>query len=434
MISLIVVLAILISIALGYKTKINTGFFAMGFAYIIGCFVLNLKASQVIAMWPISIFFVIFSVSLFYNFALVNGTLEKLSLHILYKCRKMPKLLPFVIFFAAVLISGLGAGYFTVMVFLAPLTLLLCKETGMSTMVGSIILSYGSLAGANFMTSGCGIVFKSFIESAGFKDLSFVYTAYIFIITMIVPILLILAFVIFSKNLRNMGKTLDIKKPEPFDKNQKINLYLIIAMVLIVLVPPVLHLVIPKNAVITFINSKMDVGLVSIIFSIIVLMLKIADQKAAIAKVPWSTLIMICGVGMLISVAIKAGTIKLLASWISGNLPAFAVPIVLSIVGGLMAAISSTLGVVVPALFPAVPSIAQATGISPAILFICIVIGAQSASISPFSSGGSIVLGSCSDEEERNKLFPRLLFIAAPMCMGIATVVSIIISLVTTIK
>ncbi|AGY74710.1 MULTISPECIES: SLC13 family permease [Clostridium] len=430
MISLIVVLAIIISIALGYKTKINTGFFAMGFAYIIGCFVLNLKASQVIAMWPISIFFVIFSVSLFYNFALVNGTLEKLSLHILYRCRKMPKLLPFVIFFAAVLISGLGAGYFTVMVFLAPLTLLLCKETGMDTMIGAVILSYGALSGANFMTSGCGIVFKSFIESAGFKDLSFLYTAYIFIITMIIPILVILAFMIFSKNLRNLGKTLNIKKPEPFDKKQKINLYLIIAMVVIVLAPPVLHLIVPKNVVITFINSKMDVGLVSIIFSIILLMLKIADQKAAIAKVPWSTLIMICGVGMLISVAIKAGTIKLLAGWISGNLPAFAVPIVLSIVGGLMAAISSTLGVVVPALFPAVPSIAQATGISPAILFMCIVIGAQSASISPFSSGGSIVLGSCSDEEERTKLFPRLLFIAAPMCMGIATVASIIISLV----
>lgn len=431
MTSLIVVLSIAISIALGYKTKINTGFFAMVFAYIIGCFVLNLKTSEVIAMWPISIFFVIFSVSLFYNFALVNGTLEKLSLHLLYKCRKVPKLLPFAIFFAAVLISGLGAGYFTVMVFLAPLTLLLCEETGMSRMLGAVVLNYGALSGANFMTSGCGIVFKSFIEAAGFKEASFTYTFYIFVITMIIPIIVISCFMMFSKNLKSLGNHIDIKKPEPFDRKQKINLYLIILMVVIVLAPPVLQLIVPKSATITFINSKMDVGLVSIIFSVIVLMLKLADEKAAIAKVPWGTLIMICGVGMLISVAIKAGTIKLLASWISGNLPVFAVPIVLSVVGGLMAGISSTLGVVVPAIFPIVPSIAHSTGISPVILFICIVVGAQSASISPFSSGGSIVLGCCADEEERTKLFPRLLFIATPMCMAIATVASIIIYLVT---
>ena len=67
MISLIVVLAIALSIALGYKTKINTGFFAIVFAYIIGCFCLGLKSKDIVAMWPIQIFFVIFGVSLFYN-------------------------------------------------------------------------------------------------------------------------------------------------------------------------------------------------------------------------------------------------------------------------------------------------------------------------------------------------------------------------------
>ncbi|CDI40993.1 membrane protein of unknown function [Tepidanaerobacter acetatoxydans Re1] len=61
MISLIVVLAIVISIALGYKTKINTGFFAISFAYIIGCFFLDLKTGEIINMWPIKIFFVIFA-------------------------------------------------------------------------------------------------------------------------------------------------------------------------------------------------------------------------------------------------------------------------------------------------------------------------------------------------------------------------------------
>ena len=54
MMSLIVVTAIVVSIALGYRTKINTGFFAIAFAYIIGCFVLDIKASDVVKLWPAS--------------------------------------------------------------------------------------------------------------------------------------------------------------------------------------------------------------------------------------------------------------------------------------------------------------------------------------------------------------------------------------------
>lgn len=93
-------------------------------------------------------------------------------------------------------------------------------------------------------------------------------------------------------------------------------------MILVVLIFPVLHILLPDIQVITFINSKMDVGLVAIIFSAIALFLKLAPQKEVIAKVPWNTIIMICGVGMLINVAISAGTIDLLASWAGSSLPA----------------------------------------------------------------------------------------------------------------
>mgnify|MGYP000043163425 CR=1 FL=1 len=77
MISLFIVAAIALSVAIGYKTKYNTGFFAIVFAYVIGCFVMMMKPKEVISGWPVSTMFVIMAVSLFYNFALVNGTLER---------------------------------------------------------------------------------------------------------------------------------------------------------------------------------------------------------------------------------------------------------------------------------------------------------------------------------------------------------------------
>ena len=139
---------------------------------------------------------------------------------------------------------------------------------------------------------------------------------------------------------------------------------------------------------------------------------------------------MICGVGMLISVAIKAGTIKILASWIGVNVPSFLVPIAMCIVGGIMSFFSSTLGVVTPALFPIVPSIVSATGINPMLLFTCIVIGAQATAISPFSSGGSMSLGACPDDDDRAQLFPQLLFRAVPLCLSSSAVMSIILAFI----
>jgi len=153
----------------------------------------------------------------------------------------------------------------------------------------------------------------------------------------------------------------------------------------------------------------------------------IKNEKQVIAKVPWNTLIMICGVGMLISVAIKAGTITLLANWISSNIPTLLIPIALCLVGGIMSFFSSTLGVVCPALFPIIPSIAATSDIPAIILFVCVVIGAQATAISPFSSGGSLVLGSCSSDEDRTELFPKLLFRAVPLCLTASVVGSIIV-------
>ena len=430
MLSVVIVGAIAVSVAIGYKTKYNTGLFAIVFAYLIGRFALGMKPKAVIAEWPVSTMFVIFSVSLFYNFALVNGTLEKTARYLLYACRRFPGLLPFALYLASAGIAALGAGFFTVMAFMAPITLLICEEAKMDKLVGAVAVNCGALSGANFMTSGSGIIFRGLMDEAGMNEMSFRYSAVIFAASVIFSLLLIAAFRYIPKKNRNIGKGVFFEKPEPFTPQQKTNLYLIIAMIAIVLIFPVLHIILPDVEVITFINSKMDVGLVAVLFSVLALFLKLAPQKDVIAKVPWNTIIMICGVGMLIGVAIEAGTIDLLAAWAGSSLPVWLVPIAFSIVGAIMSFFSSTLGVVCPALFPLVPALASATGINPLILFACIVIGAQSSAISPFSSGGSLVLGSCATEEERNVMFPRLLFLAVPVSVLSATVFNTVMSFV----
>lgn len=430
MLSILIVASIAVSVAIGYKTKFNTGLFAMVFAYLIGCFGLGMSAKDVINGWPVSTMYVIFAVSLFYNFAMVNGTLEKTAGGLLYACRRFPGLLPFALYLAAALIAALGAGFFTVMAFMAPLALLICDEAKMDKLVGAVAVNCGALSGANFMTSGSGIIFRGLMDEGGLSEVSFGYTGVIFVASVVFSLLLIAGFRYIPKSNRDIGQGMSFQKPEPFTKKQKENLYLMVAMIVVVLIFPILHIVLPDVELITFINARMDVGLVAIIFSVIGLFMNLAPQKQVIDKVPWNTIIMICGVGMLINVAIEAGTIDLLASWAGSSLPAWLIPIVFSVIGAIMSFFSSTLGVVCPALFPLVPALAETTGISPLILFACIVIGAQSSAISPFSSGGSLVLGSCSKEEERNAMFLRLLFIAVPVSVLSATVFNGVLSVI----
>lgn len=425
MANILILCAIILAIALGYRTKINTGFFGIVFAYIIGTFYLGIKPGDIIKMWPISIFFVILAISLFYNFAMTNGTLEKLAQHMLYRTRKVPKLLPFAIFIAATILAALGAGFFAVMAFFTPITMLLCRKTGLSPLIGALAVNYGALCGNNFMISPGGVVFIGLMNQAGYEAVSYGFEFQIFLASFVVPI------VVLSFNTRKKGNAdvVEISLPEAFNAVQKKTLALVVSMIVVVLIFPILHIIFPQVGLIKTLDKAIDVGLVAVVFAVLALLMNLGDEKEVIKKVPWGTLIMICGVGMLISVAIKAGTVKLIAGFVTDTIPAPVVPIVMAAIGGFMSFFSSTMGVVTPALFPLVPNLAEASGIDAAVLFSAIVIGAQATAISPFSSGGSLVLSTVS-EEERVDMFGKLIFRGVPICLGAAIIYAFIVNLI----
>lgn len=436
MLGIIIIAAIAVAIFLGAKTKINTGLFCMVFAYIIGCFIMGLKTKEIIGFWPTSTMFVILSVSLFYNIAAINGTLEKMSGSLLYACRKFPGLLPYALLAVAVILSVMGATYFTVLAFLAPITLLICEESKMDKLTGAIAINAGALAGGNFPTSNLGVVFRGLADTAyeANPDLTAIDTfkaeMLIFLFAIAFSLILVTVVRFGFKSNRNIGRGVEFKKPEPFTKDQKTTLTLMIAMMVLVLVFPLLKLFMPANETVSMLAGRIDVGLVAVIFAVIGLLLKLAPQKEAIARIPWNTIIMIAGAGMLIAVAVQAGTIEALSNWIGSNVPTFLVPIAFSIVGAIMSFFSSTTGVVAPALFPLIPGLAASTGLSATALFACTVLGAQSSAISPFSSGGSLIMGSCGDEEERNTLFTRLLFTAVPLSVILCAAFNFVVAMV----
>jgi di/tricarboxylate transporter len=435
--SLEIAMAIVLSIGISYRTKINTGLLAITFAYILGVLVLGYKPAAVTAMWPLTIFFTIFAVTLFFSVAIENGTLEKISQRMLYRSRGLAWGLSIVFFLTAVVVAGLGAGFYAVMVFLAPAALLICTQVRIEPLLAGIGVVVGAQVGSNFMTSLNGVIFKGLFEKLGYSSSKAFSTSFwIFITYFALGLVVITGLTLYFRvKAKRSGRDshrarMDVAEPEPFDRRQRITLGLIAVFLLLALVPSILHVLFTHVRIFGTWTDNIDPPLVSVLLTVVALLLGVADNRKVIARVPWHILIMISGMGMLIQVGVTAGVITQLANWLSkDHVSSYLIPVLLALIAAVITAFSSYIGVTAPALFPVVPTIAAATHLNPTLLFVCATVGGLSMAISPYSEGGAMVM-SFSPEPQQEAMYRKELTIGLPVMGGSAIALSLILSLV----
>lgn len=426
-ISAAMLIVIVVAILLGFATKVNTGLIAMAFAYIIGSFVLGIKPAAIHAFWPVQIFFVLFSVSFFYNYSTNNGTMEKLAHLVLYKFGKSAKGFPFVIFVVTWVVTAAGAGPYAATALLCPICFAICDNIGMNKVLVGMSVYCGVAGAASWPTCSTGATQAAIIASSGFSAQSISYamnntlaSTCFFLIS-----LTILYFVL--KGNKVSVANMSVEKPKPFTTQQRKSLGLIIAFVVILLVPYLLGLFLPSGGFLGALQKYNDVAFVALILSIVATLLKVGDERKAMRAVPWNTIVMICGIGILVSVAVEAGTIDMITNAVSKVKSPFLVPLIVSFGAGIMSIFSSTTGVVLPTLYPTVVGIASATGVHPVFLFMGIVMGSYATGMSPFSAVGGIMMG-CVDEGYAKKMFKSLLILPFASLMLCIILVAIRIS------
>ena len=161
-----------------------------------------------------------------------------------------------------------------------------------------------------------------------------------------------------------------------------------------------------------------NVGLLAFAASVLLIIARAADESAALKKVPWGTLIMITGVGILISLVTELGGIDLLRNLLSKLVSPKTAAGVMSLLASIMSLFSSSSGVVMPTLIPTVPELVNSLGGGSCIgIIVAICIGSHGAALSPLSTCGGLMLSaySSSDEvtaQDRNKMFAQLFAIA----------------------
>jgi di/tricarboxylate transporter len=409
MIEIISLLAIVLAIAIGFWKNINVGLIALAFSLILGYYIGGIPINTIIGYWPIKLFFTTFGITLLFSIAKLNGTLEKISQFIIFQSRGRKVLIPIIFYVLAVVIASVGPGNISTSALLLPIGLAIAFQTGISILMMSSLIILGSIAGGLSPLAPNGIVALDLALNNGVGNLGYSIFAFNVLSMTIFSIIVF----IFLGGLKLRGNRVDISKPEKFDRKQIYTMVVILILVLWVII------------------SGINVGFAAFALSAVLLILKAADQNESIKHVPWSTLLLICGTAVLISVVSELGGVDLLTSFLASLMnQQTAVPI-MAVLSGVMSIFSSAVGVVMPTLIPTTVSLAGELGnvVSPAVLTITIAVASHIVTMSPFSTMGALALASSPETIDKKKLFKDLFIMAFSSLLFIALFLGLMVAI-----
>lgn len=421
--------AIIIAIAICFKTGINLGLIAMTFAFLIGCLFMGEKAATIFGFWPDSLIFFLLASAMFYGFARENGTLTLLGTKLLYKFRKSIGALPFVFAFIAFVLGLLGAGPGTI-VLLAPLGFSVCAQVGIDPLLMVFAIDTGYNCGTQNPWTGTGVVLYGLVEESGVAADVAIHTYMLSYATFLINKVLFLAlfYVVFrflKKKTASAGQkvqSLDIleKKPDAFSPVQKKTMVLILVSFFLLVIPNIINTFVKIDSVVFKNLVKLcKPQAILIIFALIASIMNLASPKKVLQKLPMGTVFTIAGVCFLMELAKKVGLLEsVVAVFDGGNIPPFLIAPVFCLIAAFLSIFASGTSVVLPLLFPMIPALAAATGVNVVALYAAAQIGALATPISPFSTAGAQFVGLAPDDQLADKLIKQQFALAIVMMVA----------------
>lgn len=405
----LILLGIVCSILGSYKFKINAGIIAICFAWAIGCFGLDMKVKEIVSFWPTSIVFRLMALTMFFSFAVQNGTLKRLADNFLYTCRNRKWLIPMGIYMMAFAICACGSAPPVGNSIMAVISFSIAVEAGLDPWMTAAAVCFGASAGAFLPYAEQGSVVFGIVESY-FPDTAGSFVWKMFICFFLFSFLYTVLLGILRKGFKL--KDFEIIQPEPLTAEHKKTLAVILIVVALVLIPTLLKLFI-DSPFLAKMTKYFDVQMLAIVGSLVLSAMKLGDLRTAITKgCPWYTFVMFGGMTVLLGVATHGGVTDYIAEWLGSSVPAWSYGALFMILGGFLSCFSSALTVVFPMLAAIAVPLAAATGINSTELLLCIGMGASLTAVSPFSSGGALVMGNCPEKSLHETLFNGQIVVA----------------------
>ena len=392
---IISLLVLVVVVAIGFIKKINLGFFALGAAFVLGT-VGGMKASQITAGFSSSMFVTLVGVTFMFGMASQNGTLELFSKKVVALVGKHTVLIPILMFVLSAFISAIGPGHIAAGILMTTFAMYLAFEMDINPMATSLYAKLGANAGCASTLSITGILAAQLSNPMGYSG----FGLHLFLSTLLSGfVFTLIVYILYKGYAVKADNPLKWSEIPKFNREQKITVAVIVVVV------------------VCCIGFKLDTGLFAFLAASVLILTGCADEKKAIKGIPWGTLVFICGVGALVNVINKLGGIKLVSDYLSTLMTTNTAVPIMSATSGILSWVSSTTGVVMPALLPIADNVARTFGVSYIELMSGIIATSFAAAISPLSTGGAIIMSSYSASketttEEMNNMFKTLFLLS----------------------
>lgn len=394
--------SLFVAVALSGAARLNAGILALSFAWIIGYYLAGMSVSSVLAGFPLSLATMLFGVTLLFGQAQQNGTLSALAARAIGLTHGHPGLTPIIFFLLALVLATLGPGNIAAVALLAPLAMSVAGKTGVSAFLMTMMLANGANAGAFSPFAPTGAIANGLIAGLG---LTMNPWTEVYLPSLLAQTAVAAAGYVLFGGLRLWRRPAASSLPAepdapalPFTTAQRITLAAILVLVVGV------------------VGFDADVGLLAVTLAALLPLLGAAHHEEALKGVPWDTIVMVCGVSILIALLNVTGGMEVFTSLLATISTRENVTGVVALAAGGLSVYSSSSGVVMPTFIAAVPGlIAKLGGGDAAALISAINVGSHLVDVSPLSTLGALCIASAASHENHDRLFRHLLLYGIAM-------------------
>lgn len=395
--ALLSLLFLLLAIFLGFVRKMNTGLLCIAFALVLGR-MSGVSDAVIMKGFNSSLFIMLLGVTYLFSMAQINGSLDLLAQKVIALAGSRVYLIPVIIYVFSIVLAALGPGSVPTMAIMMVFSMSLAAEMKISPVLLSTLTVLGSCAGGLSPLAATGIIGANLCAEFGLTGIEndfllngvFSFTVYAVIV-----------YVWLGGYKLRAAEDVGDKVIPSFNKKQLLTIAGIVAMVFMVML---LHI---------------NVGLVSFAVAAVLSFWRVSEEAKAIRHIPWNTLLLITGVGVLMQLIIDLGGINILSAALVSIMSAKSAAAVMGLTSGIMSWFSSSSGVVMPTLLPTVPHIAQQLGgVNELELASSITTISHVAAISPLSTGGALALAAYAsaanaNQKQQQNLFMKMFGVSA---------------------
>lgn len=377
--AVITIICLVAAIAIGFFRQLNVGILSIMGAFIVG-HMMGLSDKQIISGFNGNLFVTLMGVTFLFSILNTNGTIQLLATRSVSLVGSHNWLIPIVMFLTGYIMTGLGPGAIPLLAIMPAFAIPVALARGYNPIMMALIADFGVFSGRMSPITPESILVRELLAKGNIVQPELV-SVLIANQTLTGIVCAIIAFIYYKGyKVKHVNIT---ERVAAFNRQQWFSLAALLAMVVLV------------------IFFKHNVGLVAFAMGGVLLCLGAADESKSIKGIPWSVLIMICGVGTLMKLVVESGGINVMSDFLAILMNAATASGIMGIIAGVMSWFSSGLGVVFPTLLPTVAGLAETIGgnVNAIEMASLIVIGGTFTGVSPFSTTGGLILATLMTDE-----------------------------------